>query len=487
MISLLHFQKEIQRPIWVGSVCILLFLIMIIGMTLMTPEIFLIGDQTVVININDDYTDEGAKALLNGKNISKYITISGEVNTKQLGSYKIEYQIKYGPFKNKVSRTVIVKDMESPTITLLGDENMVMNVNDTFKEPGYKAYDNVDGDITEKVTVDGDIDTKKIGSYTLTYQVQDRFGNETSVSRNITVQDKEKPTITLSGSKSITINVNDTFKEPGYKALDNVDGDITKKVKIEGSVNTKKAGVYTLTYRVQDSSGNETSVKRSITVKEKAKVPEKTEDDGKTGVIYLTFDDGPHEGTTNVILDILKEEKVKATFFVTNNGPDSLIKRAYEEGHTVALHTATHDYAKVYASEKAYFDDLKIVHDRVQRITGEDAKIIRFPGGSSNTVSRNYSKGIMTLLVSEVVKRGYHYFDWNISSGDAGAVHTKEKVYNNVISALSKKRANVVLMHDTKTYTRDALRDIIRYGKNHGYEFKAITYDTPMVVHRVSN
>ena len=93
----------------------------------------------------------------------------------------------------------------------------------------------------------------------------------------------------------------------------------------------------------------------------------------------------------------------------------------------------------------------------------------------------------MTKLTKEVLLRGYHYFDWNISAGDAGGAKTASEVYKNVTSALSKSRANVVLLHDIKPQTRDALRDIIQYGKMHGYVFEAITYDTPMVTHKVNN
>ena len=184
----------------------------------------------------------------------------------------------------------------------------------------------------------------------------------------------------------------------------------------------------------------------------------------------------------------MKEEGVEATFFVTNHGPDELIKREYDEGHTVALHTATHDYSIVYASDESYFNDLLSVQSRVKRITGYESKIIRFPGGSSNTISRRYSDGIMSRLTNEVVNRGFKYYDWNISSGDAaGGSPSPDTIYNNVVSNLSHDRVNMVLMHDIKTYTRDALRNIIRYGKENGYTFEKITINTEMVKQRVNN
>ena len=204
---------------------------------------------------------------------------------------------------------------------------------------------------------------------------------------------------------------------------------------------------------------------------------------------FLTFDDGP-SAVTSKILDTLKQENIKASFFVLGSNVEArpeMVKRMYDEGHTVALHTASHKYATVYASVDAYFNDLNIVSNRVKRITGQTSKIVRFPGGSSNTVSRHYCKGIMTTLSSELFNRGYRYYDWNVDSGDAYKARTKEAVYKNVTSNLSKNKANVVLMHDIKTWTRDALRDIIRYGKDNGYTFEAIDMNTHMVRQHINN
>lgn len=282
----------------------------------------------------------------------------------------------------------------------------------------------------------------------------------------------------MNGSNQVYAFLGESFTEPGYSATDNCEGDVTDKVSITGDVDISKSGNYEVKYEVSDGSGNKSSETRTVVVSER----------GKVGTIYLTFDDGPQSGTTDVILDILKEEGIEATFFITNKGPDELIKRMYDEGHTIALHTASHNYAQVYSSVDNYFGDLNTVNERVKRITGEYSHIIRFPGGSSNTVSRRYSVGIMSTLTNEVINRGYRYYDWNISSGDAeGGRPSPEKIKNNVVNSLRKDRVNMVLMHDIKTYTRDALRDIIRYGKNNGYTFEKITMNTQMVKQRVNN
>lgn len=205
------------------------------------------------------------------------------------------------------------------------------------------------------------------------------------------------------------------------------------------------------------------------------------------GIIYLTFDDGPGE-YTNALLDTLEKYDVKATFFVTGNGDDAVIKREFDEGHTVALHSLSHQYAHIYASVENYFSDLAGVSDRVKNITGVESKIMRFPGGSSNLVSKRYDHKtrIMSTLTREVEARGYHYFDWNVDSDDAGKANSPEVVFNNVVSRL-KDGENVVLQHDVKPYSVEAVAQIIEYGLANNFVFDAITMETPVVHHSVNN
>ena len=355
-----------------------------------------------------------------------------------------------------------------PRISLKGKTTIMLNINSEYKEPGYHAsylFDN----LTDKVKISGKVNNKKDGVYYLTYKVKGPFIT-VSTKRKVEVKDIERPVITLEGGNETYICPNSKYKELGYKASDNIDGDLTKKVKITEKENE-------VTYEVEDKAHNKTEAKRTIKMVRR----------DSPGTIYLTFDDGPNYGTTNVILDILKEENVKATFFVTGKGPDELIKREYDEGHTVALHTFSHNYQTVYQSVDAYFNDLTKVHDRVASITGYDSRIIRFPGGSSNTISRHYQEGIMTTLTKEVIEKGYYYYDWNISSGDAGEYKDSRSIINQVTRNLSKERTNMVLMHDIKTYTRDALREIIKYGKENGYHFDKITPGTKMIRQKVNN
>lgn len=211
----------------------------------------------------------------------------------------------------------------------------------------------------------------------------------------------------------------------------------------------------------------------------------------KTGekVCYLTFDDGPSENTLK-ILEILKKYNVKATFFVINSKQIGYVKNIYEAGHTVGLHSATHNYAKIYSSTDAYFKDLEEISNKVESIIGIKPNVIRFPGGSSNTVSKKYCKGIMSRLTKLVAEKGYYYFDWNVESGDANQ-NTASYTYirNNVLNGAKNKNTACVLMHDSsaKTTTVQALPEIIEGLSKMGYRFEALSDKANGYHHRVNN
>ena len=209
------------------------------------------------------------------------------------------------------------------------------------------------------------------------------------------------------------------------------------------------------------------------------------------GVIYLTFDDGPSKAITPKVLDILKKEKIKATFFVLNysKSNEKYIKRIVKEGHTIAIHGYSHDYSKIYKSKKAFMNNVYSLQKKIKKSTGVTTKYVRFPGGSSNTVSRRYCRGIMTKLTKELLKKGFKYFDWNVCAEDAGSARNSTQVYNYVVKNLSKKRGNMVLMHDFSSNKKGltALPKIIKYAKKHGYKFSKIDDNTPMYAQHVNN
>ena len=210
----------------------------------------------------------GVKATDNADgNLTSKIKVTGKVNTKKVGKYKIKYTVT-DKTKNKrtVTRTITVKkDTTKPTIS--GAFNKTIYAGTSFKSlAGVTAKDNADGNITKKIKVSGKVNTKKAGTYKLTYTVSDKTKNKRTVTRKITVKkDTVKPTI--SGAKNKSINIGTSFNPlTGVSAKDNADGNITKNIKVSGTVNTKKAGSYKLTYSVSDKAKNKTTVYRTIKV-----------------------------------------------------------------------------------------------------------------------------------------------------------------------------------------------------------------------------
>lgn len=208
--------------------------------------------------------------------------------------------------------------------------------------------------------------------------------------------------------------------------------------------------------------------------------------DGNTKkIIYLTFDDGPGKYTSR-ILGILDEYDVKATFFLTNQFKkyQYLIKEEYLKGHALGVHSYTHEW-NIYKSVNDYMYDLDSMNNIIYSLTGTKSKLIRFPGGSSNTVSRRYSKGIMTELVKYTNFLGYTYFDWNITSGDV-YIRNKKRLYKNIIKQLRYEN-NVILMHDSKYYTYKVLEDVIKYGLDNGFVFQKLTVNSYQAHQKIVN
>lgn len=209
-------------------------------------------------------------------------------------------------------------------------------------------------------------------------------------------------------------------------------------------------------------------------------------------VCYLTFDDGPSENTLKN-LETLARYNVKATFFVVGTQRLDLLPNIVAGGHAVGLHSNTHNISKtnqsIYASVDAYYADLNAISEKVKQITGIDTKIIRFPGGSSNAVSK-ITPGIMSFLANDVQEKGYRYFDWNVSSGDASSTPlSAAQIINEVLKGANGKSHICVLMHDTlaKNATVAALPQIIEGLSAMGFQFETLNVNSSGFHHRISN
>ncbi|HBQ76843.1 MAG TPA: hypothetical protein DD663_08350 [Exiguobacterium sp.] len=199
-------------------------------------------------------------------NLTSKIKITGAVDSKRVGNYTLLYTVmdQAGNIA-KASRIITVKDSIKPVIS--GAKDITIALNQKFDvRKGVSAKDNVDGTLTKSIKVSGSVNSKKIGTYKLTYSVSDKAGNQTIVTRKVIVKDMTKPVII--GATTKTIKYKSSFNPMmGVSAKDNVDGSLTKKIKVSGTVNTKKKGAYYLTYRVSDKAGNQISIKRKIIVK----------------------------------------------------------------------------------------------------------------------------------------------------------------------------------------------------------------------------
>ena len=462
-------NNSIEKIIRISIIIIAMVLLVIIKtMDLFMPKIYL-ETRNLNINVFDKYKGIKYQAFINGKDITDRVNIIGIVDTDHIGTYNVTYEVNNNGFKVKEILKVNVVDTIGPEINIEEYDNDICDI-DTFTKNYVKVYDSYDGDINNiSYVIDGDY---------ISYTAYDSSNN---ISNRKVKLNKSKPKLVLNGDKEVYLKLNESYNELGVIATDSCNNDITDKVVIKNNVDNTNYGKYDVVYTVTDNNGVTNEIDRIVNVY----------DENSLGLIYLTFDDGPGI-FTNGILDILSKYNIKATFFVTGYGSDEDILREYNDGHTVGLHTYTHK-GNIYSSVDDYFNDLNKVKDRVKNITGKDTKITRFLGGSSNTISKAYSKGIMSTLTKKVEEEGYTYFDWNVSVEDAGAcakkrVKDKEScVYNYFVNGLSKDKTNIVLLHDIKEYTYNALENMIKYALDNNYEFLPITENTLAHHHHINN
>lgn len=460
-------SNKLKILLIITSILLAISISIIIFLYIFRPYNIILIDKDITMEVNTPYNEPGYTVTkLNNKPF--HLEVINNIDNTKIGEYEITYKI--GNYKK--IRKVNVVDTTKPVITILKDNPMYICPDGKIKDYGATASDNYDKDLTNKIKT-------TVKEDEIIYEVSDSSENKTTLSRKIIRKDITKPVIKL--DKNITIKKGSTFKDT-YTANDNCDGDVTSKVIKTGSVDTNRVGSYEITYKVKDKSNNEAIIKRKVSVIDNSIK-------GKNKIIYLTFDDGPSIKNTPEILDILKKHNIKATFFVINHNKntDYLLKREYDEGHAIGYHSYTHDYAKIYKSETAFYDDLNKIKNKVKDVLGIYSNLMRFPGGSSNTISASYNKGIMTRLTKDVVKKGYVYFDWNVGSSDT-MLKDSQKICNQVTKNLIYKE-NVVLMHDSsdKIYNAKALSCIIKYGLENGYRFDKLDATSYPAHHYVNN
>lgn len=417
-------------------------------------------------------------AEVNHMNI-KEIKQTNNVNNEKLGKYQIRYSYQDKTFilnvyiDDKIApqfETMNTKILRNETVN---PENLVKNIQDDSKTKVYFKEDYL---------------FNELKTYRVVVIVEDEYGNQAEMNAYVLVEAKDVEAPTIKGvEKLIVLQGDDVDLKAGVVVKDDHDKNPTLAID-DSALNLSEIGEYDVAYRVKDDAKNEEVYIRKIEVLSRYDNREASADGVKT--CYLTFDDGPSSNTEK-ILKILDEYHIKATFFVTGTSPKDYqyIKQAHNQGHTIGLHTYSHDYEEIYSSLKKYIADLNEIKEIVYQQTGEYSKIIRFPGGSSNLVSRKYNVGIMKRLTKQVIDLGYQYYDWTSINGDGENIKTVNGLKRKAIEEIGNKEDIMFLMHDSASCesTVKSLPSILDYLIKKGYQFKAIDESTPTFHHTVQN
>lgn len=478
---------------WIIAICVTVSVLTLgyVCAGFLTGNVYFDSDvlQSHTVEVFGEYSaDEQIEAtvefpLFFGAKLTVAAECVNNVNTDKLGDYSVDYSAKFLNNSANIKCTVSVVDTVAPTIELEerffeinADQRPVMPEKVTV---AFSATDNYDGDVTANV--------ERIVEDNVCYiRVRDTSGNIAEEKVDLIFIDSRGPELKLKGNGTVYMPVNTAYKELGYTVSDNYDKDIASKVKVTSNVDMSNRGTYVVTYSVSDSAGNSTTLTRRVIVYGGGYDPsfDTVKPNGK--VIYLTFDDGPSIYTEN-LLNILESYKVKVTFFVTNQKPkyQHLIARMYRDGHTIGVHTLTHKW-EIYDSVEAYLADFNAMNAIIEQQTGSPTRIFRFPGGTNNRVSTSHKKGIMTELSKMMVDNGYTYFDWNVSTNDTNLTDSSE-IITQLISQVEKKNVSMILAHDIKKATINAMPGFIEYCLKNGYEFRAITESTEPVRFKPTN
>lgn len=388
-------------------------------------KIELNGAKTIYLEPNEEYIEKGAQAYFFRTRLA--VVTSGTVNTKIGKRYDIYYMARnpLGIVK-KVKRTVIVKDKNSPKITLRGSQTMFLKVGDTYKEPGYEAIDLEDGNITNQVIVKKDLKLDQVGSSQITYTVSDKSGNKKTVTRIIRTIPKELL------YQDRYDNIDNTSRGWGHGNKKNHQREVA-------DVAQEDLAPYSAYYMGPDEK-----------------------------VIYLTFDEGSNDTYTKEIFQVLKDKNVKATFFFCKNYIASnadLMKELVKDKQVVGNHTARHKMMPTLANREnyeAYKKEIQETEQTFKKVTGKDiAKVYREPAGEWSYRS--------LALVQDM---GYRTYFWSAAYVDFAGDLSKEDALDKMMQLYHN--GAIYLIHPKNKGNYLALGDFIDKMKSLGYRFDTV-------------
>ncbi len=396
---------------------------------LFVPTLELIGDARIEINMNETYHDPGASSSFRFMDNSDHIVIDNQVDTGTLGTYQVIYRLDNAD--QEVIREVVVRDGKKPDLRLKGEAKMTLFIGESFEEPGYQAYDNCDGDISDQVKVNADIDYNKTGTYQVTYRVSDSHGNEASAVR--TVHLLENPLNTkLAYHHDMFDN---TMFEWWFNKSENHERNSAAK-------SAQWLASYAAYYQGEDEK-----------------------------VLYLSFDEGGNDITyIKEIADVLNAHDVKATFFLTRNyirDESDFVKSLVDAGHVIGNHTWHHYDMTTLANEAsidAFVEELTQEEKTYLEVIGEPMpKLFRFPRG-----------GCSERALKLVHDLGYRTFFWSHAYYDYGSDVSKQEALETLLAHYHN--GAIYLLHPSNKGNYEALGEFISEMKRLGYRFDTLDH-----------
>lgn len=433
------------------SITLLIIIVSIIYNTF--PRLQLNGSKNIEISYRDEYEEPGVIVKNATGNYMSKIKIDSNIDTNIIGNYYVDYSLKIGGKTLHVRRNVKVIDDIPPVIKLKGDQITEISINSEYKEPGFTAIDEYDGDVTDKVEIIGEVNTENYGEYVITYKVHDNSNNINQVNRIVKVIDEEPPTIQCQNNYSVFRSGNII----GCKAIDNFDGDITNKIKIIGNYDVDTKGIYKVTYTVSDEAGNET-------VKEHKLVTYNEKEEPKA---YITFYD--ISNTTEEILEILEKQQIKATFFISKqtkeqnyNYLNEIIETENEIGITDVNNQNIYKDLNTFTS---YFKEMqKIIKEK----TGKIVTIYGF--NNEEKIEKTKLNQIKEYLRNNNIE----YYDCDTMSSESN-----NEIIENIINQIVKNEDQEIIIQfnnsETDQSNKQSISTTIELLKQMNYSFDIVS------------
>lgn len=392
--------------------------------TVFFTKIDLQGSSRIYLDQGQEYVEEGVEAYFFNRRLSVQTTTTKSTKDHD---YEIYYAARnpFGIVKKK-TRKIIVNDNQIPEIKLNGSYMIVIKQGQKFCDPKYKAYDNKDGDITSKVKVTGKVDSNKIGNYKIQYSVSDQNKNEAKVIRKVKVVPK------ILEYKTAYNNIDNQVRGWGH-------GNKKNHIRSKADVEQEELAKYDAFYMGPN-----------------------------TKKIYLTFDEGSNDTYLKEIFEVLRNKKIKATFFLCRQymiSNQDLIKEMVEDEQLIGNHTWHHKSMPTLATEnnyKQYLEELTKTEETYQKITGQKMpKIYREPAGewSYRSLKLVQDMGYRTYFWSAA----YMDYGENVSKGEA--LQQMMKMHHNGV---------IYLLHPKNKGNYLALSDFIDNMIKLGYEFATV-------------